>query len=353
MPSYRQRSARSYASSWSSCGERVPRGILEQSVRGEPLGGTAVELRLFVGGKPGCTGAKDTGRQRVHAQPLAAFPGDQDRRLARETGESLRCVGEAGQRAAQVRMHVVEQSDAGEEGGVVRIEVGQQHADEVVVQVAGPGRDGVHGAARIAAARNRGHRELQAERPAFGQLVQPCSRVGVDAGAEARAHQRDRLVDPEAQLLGADRRALAIAHQVRDAEFDVAAGRHHDAQVRRRVVQEVGERFARRRRQPLRGIDDEHHVERGLRDLGEPRRDAVESHRARRLRAACGRTWAGRIRRGRRAPVPAAGAAGRPRPAPSARRRPRRARGARGATVRAAMSCRIPRAPAPGSRAGP
>ena len=64
----------------------------------------------------------------------------------------------------------------------------------------------------------RGHhrqRELQAQRPALGQFVQPRRGVAVDARAEARAHQLDRLVELEAQLRRADDGAAAVGRRGR------------------------------------------------------------------------------------------------------------------------------------------
>ena len=61
---------------------------------------------------------------------------------------------------------------------------------------------------RVAAGGHHRQGQLQPERPALGQFVQARRGVAVDARAEARAHQLDRLVELEAQLRRPDDGAL-------------------------------------------------------------------------------------------------------------------------------------------------
>ena len=87
---------------------------------------------------------------------------------------------------------------------VGRIQIGQQQVDELVAQRAALRRHHRDLGLRVAAGGHHRQRELQAQRPALGQFVQARGGVAVDAGAEARAHQLDRLVELEAQLRRAD-----------------------------------------------------------------------------------------------------------------------------------------------------
>ena len=72
--------------------------------------------------------------ERVHAQPIAVFARDQQRRVARQPGKALAGVGHAGHRAAQVGMQVVGDGDAGQELRVAAFQVDEQRIDEVIVQ---------------------------------------------------------------------------------------------------------------------------------------------------------------------------------------------------------------------------
>ena len=231
--------------------ERMPRGGFEQAVRREPRrrraraarparsaaaarsGGAARRARAHA-----CAASRSPRRRRRPACRAPAAPAARRRRRRRR-----RPRHRSGCSMSRIEMRV-------EERDVGRIEVGQQQVDELVVQrrrrCAADRRDL---RLRVAAGRHHRQRELQAERPALGQLVQARGRVAVDARAEAAAHQLDRLVEPEAQL-APGRRAMhcAVGDQVVDLEPAVGARRDHGAQVGRRVAQQVGQRLARRRR---------------------------------------------------------------------------------------------------------
>ena len=153
-------------------------------------------------------------------------------------------------------------------------------------------------------------------------------------------------------MLLADHRTLAVVDQVVDARWQSLRAATHHPQVGRRVAQQVGQRLARLLWQALGLVDDQHHVERRLRDLGQPGGDAFQHPSATPLRAACGRNPAGRRRHAPPAPAPAPGASGCPAAAPAARRPPRRAPDARVAIAPAARSCRSRPGPAPGPPGG-
>ena len=249
-------------------------------------------------------------------------------------------------------MQQVEDRDPGQEGDVGSIEIGQQQVDEPVVQHPALRRRHRDLRLRVAAGGHDRHGELQAERPAFGQLVQARGGVAVDARAEAPAHQLDRLVEPEAQLGRADARRAAVGDQVVDLELAVGARRDHGAQVGRRVAQQVRQRVAGRRRQPIGLVDDQDDVERRMRDLGEPDRHAFEPGRHRCLEqgVAEGGAAGGGADRQRQALHEARSR--RRSAAPTTRPPPCPAPDARVATGRAATSCRSRPAPAPGSPGG-
>jgi hypothetical protein len=200
---------------------------------------------------------------------------------------------------------------------------------------------------RIAARGHHRHRELQPERPALGELVQPRGGVAVDPRAEARLHELERLLEAEAQLRRPDDGAVAVRDQVLDVELAVGARPDQRAQVRRRVVQHVGERRARRREQMVGLVDDEHRVERHLRDLGEPGRDALERVSRRRLQQGVAeRGTAGAAAHREHEPLDQPQRiVVRLRREPGDDRAPWR--DARAAIARGARSCRSPRGPAP------
>ena len=304
-------------------GERMARGRLEQAVRGQPLGGARMQRGLLLGRQQrrsagatrrapahACAASRCPRRRRRSACRAPVAPAARPRRRCATAPQSSGC------RWSRI-------GDARQEGDVGRVEVGQQQVDEA-------GRAARRRCAAIAATSAcgslpRGHhrqRELQAQRPAFGQLVQARRRVAVDPRAEARARQLDRLVELEAQQRRPDDGAAAVGDEVVDVELAVGARRHDGAQVGRRIAQQVGQRLARGggRRSASSTISTMSSAD--LRHLGQPDRDAFQARPGRRRRAACGRRSGG--------PAPVRTASARPctkrarvvvRPAPTARRR--------------------------------
>ena len=130
---------------------------------------------------------------------------------------------------------------------------------------------------------DRGQCELQAERPALGRFVQPRAGVGVDARAAARAHELDRLRERKAQRRRTDPHASSVGDEIRRVDVQLVPRGDDDAQVRRLVVQQVREDAVHRRgREALGVVDDQHDVQGGLRDLGEPGGGALQLVRGRR-----------------------------------------------------------------------
>ena len=71
---------------------------------------------------------------RSHSLPSL---GDKQRRLARQPSQALGRVRHSGHRAAEVGMQVIDDCDARQELGIVSVEVREQRADEVIMQLAG------------------------------------------------------------------------------------------------------------------------------------------------------------------------------------------------------------------------
>ena len=136
--------------------ERLPRRLLEQAVRGEPLRRASADPGLLCRRQRGEPPAQDVAGERVQPQPFAPLHGDEHRRVAREALEPLGGVRRAGHRAAEVRMKVVHDGDAREERRVGVGEVGHQAAEQVRAQVARAGGDRADGGrGRPARARSR------------------------------------------------------------------------------------------------------------------------------------------------------------------------------------------------------
>ncbi len=219
-------------------------------MRGQPIRGTGVQPGLLCSGQQGKSLAQHVAREGVQAQPFAALGADQHRRIAGHARQALGCVVRRHQRTAQVGMQVVEDGDAGEEGDVGRIQVGQQQRDEVLAQHMALCRRRRRGDTHVAGAADGRQRELQAQGPAFGQLVQARGVVVVDAVAEVLVHDFERLFEAKAQHRLRHHRALPVGDEVVDAQVTVGARGHHHAQVGRCIAQHVGQRvdrFARQR----------------------------------------------------------------------------------------------------------
>ena len=148
---------------------------------------------------------------------------------------------------------------------------------------------------------------------------------------------------------GPDHGATAVSHQVVDVDAVVGARRHHGAQVGRRVAQQIGQRLVsgcaagdRPRRRSARCPVP-------FAPPRPARRSRLPGRWVRPTRAACGRRSGGQRRRAPPAPGFARSAARRLAAAPTATPPRCRVPGVRGATARAATSCRSRRLPAPGS----
>ena len=246
--------------------QRVLGRSVDQPRLGEPVRRAGVQRRALLNRQRGEALAQRVAHHGVHVQPLAVLAGDEDRRVARQAGQTLVGVGGADDDAAQVRVQRVEHRNAQQDVEVGGGQPADGERDDTAAQVV-VGRRG-HGHRRTLG--RCAQRQLHAERPALAHLVQPCRRIGVEARTEPLARQRQRLVEREAQRRGADPPALPVVDEVRHAEVHLGAGGDDDAQVRRRVVQHVGERRASGVGQAFGLVDDQHDVARQVHDLAQP-----------------------------------------------------------------------------------
>ncbi len=166
--------------------------------------------------------------------------------------------------------------DAGQEVHIRRVEIGQHQVDEVRAQGIAR-RPRRRRQARGAAAGHRRQRQLQSQWPAFGEVVQPRGGIVVEAVAEALVHHFQRLGQLQAAASPGRRPRSGHSRQIVDRQMAVAACRQHHAQVGRRVAQQVGQHLARVVAQPFDLVDEQHQVERAVRHLGQPQRDAFQT----------------------------------------------------------------------------
>ena len=166
----------------------MARRVLEQAMLGQPARPPAHAAAACSSGGSAAKRSRSASRASACMRSQSpCFARHEHRRIARQAGQPLGRVARAGTAAAQVGMQVVEDRDAGQEGEVGRIEVGQQQAHEMLAQRAAGRGHRRHVGARIAAAGHHRQRELQAQRPALGQLMQAGGGVVVDACTEAVA----------------------------------------------------------------------------------------------------------------------------------------------------------------------
>jgi hypothetical protein len=214
-------------------------------------------------------------RQGVHAHPVALLAVGEDRRVALQAGQPLRRFRVLRQGFAQGRMQRVDHRGQRQEGEVGRRQVAEQVGHELFAHGARL-RMRPRDAAVVGRAEQR-QRQLQAERPTLGDFMQPGRGVGLRGFAGALPHQLDGFGEAEAQLRGVDQHRLAIGHHVVQPEIAVGARRHDAAQVGRRVAQHIGQRLAGGCGQAVGFVHYQHHLQRALRQLGQPGRHAFEA----------------------------------------------------------------------------
>ena len=116
--------------------KRMPGRFLEKAVLGQPLRGPPLQPGAGRRRQAREALAQRLARDRVHAQPIAAFACDQQRRIARQTCQSFCRIRHPRHFPAQLGMQVVDDRDASQELRVVGVKIGEQCIDEVPVQCA-------------------------------------------------------------------------------------------------------------------------------------------------------------------------------------------------------------------------
>ena len=231
-------------------GQRVARGRLEQPVRRQPVGGARVQRRLLV--RPAAARSAAAARRapaRACAASRCASPAAKTG-VSRASRASRSAASSASATArAQLGMQRVEDRDAGQEGDVGGVEVGQQQVDELVAQRAAA-------APPAPTSRPAGRRRRPSPTArAAGRAASPRS---ARAGARRR---RGRPASPKrartSSIVSSSRKrscGRADARRTgrrrpgrRCSSWQSARAATTHAQVGRRVAQQVGQRLAGRR----------------------------------------------------------------------------------------------------------
>ena len=162
---------------------------------------------------------------------------------------------------------------------------GEHLAGEEVDDVGARAVEGRDERVLVLRARERERRQVDAGGPALGAGDQQVDVFGWQLQAEAAVEELARLAGGEAQLVGAQLEQLAADPQRAERECRVGAGRDHQLDARRQVVDEPRDRLARRgARQAVEVVEHE----RDLVALGE-RVDQPRQHDLAQRRAGGGR----------------------------------------------------------------
>ena len=249
---------------------------LDEAVIRQPPRGARVQKTLLLLGQRRETLTQFIAHHCMHAKPFTLLVGHDDRRGACHSVQALGDVGSLHERAAELRMQMIENRDPGQESKVRCVEIGQQKPDEVVSEISAR-PDGGRSELRIASAGHDRQRELQAQRPAFRPFMEASHRVGIEMRAELTAGQLERLVELETKQGRSENGALPISDEIIDAELRGRSRGNDGAKVGQRIMQQVGQGVARGRRQPVGLIDDQDRIQRRLGNLGQPHRDPFQS----------------------------------------------------------------------------
>ena len=174
--------------------QRVTGRALEHSLFGQPAGGARVEFgTVRPAGSSREARTQDVARHRMHAHPLAVLGADENRRLARQPREPLRDASSARTARGKGRDAGDRRSRPGSGTRRPR-DRGSRRSTPTKWPCSSPLRVAIALiAARASAPRAiAAKRELQAERPALGQLVQAwrtyrCPRAVAGAPAPSRS----------------------------------------------------------------------------------------------------------------------------------------------------------------------
>ncbi|MCY1272821.1 hypothetical protein D9M70_214150 [compost metagenome] len=219
----------------------LPRRLLEKPMGLQPARGALVDVLAARLRQLGETLLQELPGKRMDAHPVAVQPFGEDRCGGAELLEQLPCPLVPGHGGAQRGMDHLQQGDAGEEIGLLGGQAGHQAVDEIAPDIAGAGRQFLDGGLQVGTLFDRRDRQLQPQGPALGDFVQVQAEVGVDTRDEAAAEQRDGFLGTETQGLHRDPGIQSARQEVGGIEVQTPARSHDDAQVGRRVVQQVGQ----------------------------------------------------------------------------------------------------------------
>ena len=242
----------------------------------ERTGGGCVQSDLFFSREALEAFEQEVARQRMHAHPRGALARHQVRRPAPEVFEQRTGRRSAGERFKQATSNRGRIEARTSPVGDVRAQARHQRFDEVGLQRPAAAARRPRRVARPFAF-DGGQRELQAQRPTFGGVVQARAFVRIQAVFEAMRHDVHRFVERQAQVLHAQRGAVPFCDHLRDRQRKSHARADRDAQVRRRVVQQVAQCGGDGRRGEMFGVvDDEHRGLAARADGGEQFGDRFE-----------------------------------------------------------------------------
>ncbi len=231
--------------------DRVPYGIGEQSVLGEPSAGRGVQLTDPVGMTRSQTGTQCVGEEVVVAIPPAlVVERDHEQVLALEGLQHRLTVGTTGQGVAEPAGHLVEHGGVEQERAhLVRLPV-QNLLDEVVEDEPMAARErldepsdivGPVGSAGMGAGRQRG--QLQPGRPPLGARLESGHECGLQPQPHHLVEEDLGFVGGEPEVRGPHLHELATRPQTRQRERWVGPGRHRQRDLRRQVVEQEGHRL--------------------------------------------------------------------------------------------------------------
>ena len=236
---------------------RVPDGVGDLAVPGEPSGGPPVQHRHVLGQRPARLQPEQVGEQLVVPEP--GPPGvkrDHERVRVLEFQQDPFRARVAGQQVGQLAVDPVEQRGAQEQildfAGLAVQHLGQQVLRDRPVG-SGELRDELL-RGRVIREGQRG--QPQAGGPALGPLVQQ-RRPGLGQGDARGFEQLAGLPLAELQVGRADLAQLVHQAQLVQAQPEIAAGRYDGVRLRREAGQQAGELGERLGRGQFVGIVDD------------------------------------------------------------------------------------------------
>ena len=234
-----------------AAGDRVPYGIAQQPVVGEPAAGRGVQLADPVGMPGSQTGTQCVGEQVVVAIPPAlVVERDDEQVLALEGLQHQLTVGAPSQGVAKPAGQLVEHGGVEQERAhLVRL-AAQNLLDKVVEDE--PMASGERldkpgdvsrplGGARMGPGRQR--RQLQPGRPPLGARLERGHECGLQLQPHHLVEEHLRFIGGEPEVRRPHLDELATRTQTRQRERRVGPSAHRQRDLRRQVLQEEGHRL--------------------------------------------------------------------------------------------------------------